>query len=212
MSEWRTITREAGALVRDGERIKGASFQAHAFPLAPTELAEATSVVRARVAELRRSLRDAVHHAYAFRVAPEPADFGWSDDGEPVGSAGRAILQRIDHVGLVNLAVIVSRWQGGQKLAVTDLAKGYGDAARAVLAAATVVPFVPTTCYALAFDYTTMGVVQGVLAAFGAEHESADYGTEVRVVVRVTSARSAAFEAAIRDASAGRVTAVRTAR
>jgi putative IMPACT (imprinted ancient) family translation regulator len=206
MTAWRTIARP---VTGEGDRIKGARFLARAWPLDPGEAGERS---KAAVAEARGGERDAVHHAFAYRVAPEPDDFRWSDDGEPIGSAGRAILQRIDQLGVVNVLVIVSRWQGGQKLAVPDLAKGYGDAARAVLGAAAIVPFVPTTRLAVTFGYALSGAVQGVLAAFAAAHEQADYGTEVCLVVRVASARRAAFEAALRDATAGRATVAPAAR
>lgn len=198
MTEWRTIS---GAGTAEGERVKGARFVARAWPIDPGEAAERAKTA---VAEARSSARDAVHHAFAYRVAPEPSDFRWSDDGEPIGSAGRAILQRIDHLGVVNVLVVVSRWQGGQKLAVPDLAKGYGDAARAVLAAARVVAFVPTTRLVVTFDYAFSGAIQGAFAAFAVTQEHAAYGTDVTIVVRVPSERRPAFEAAVRDATAGR--------
>ncbi len=202
MTEWRTIAAAGASPGRyEGDKVKGARFLARAWPVDPGEAAERA---KAAVAEARVAQRDAVHHAFAYRVAPEPNDFRWSDDGEPIGSAGRAILQRIDHLGLVNVLVVVSRWQGGQKLAVPDLAKGYGDAARGVLAEARVVLFVPPTRLAVTFDYALSGAVQGVFAAFAAAHEDAAYGTDVCIVVRVPSARRVAFEAAVRDASAGR--------
>lgn len=195
------LTTIAELVLAEGERVKGSRFLARAQPTAPEE---GLVTAKAALVEARAAHPDAVHHAYGFRVSPEPEDFGWSDGGEPIGAAGRPILQRLDQLGLVNTVVLVSRLPGGQKLATGDLAKGYGDAARAVLAAVVAVPFVPTSRYRVAFDYTLSGAVQGVLAAYAAQHEGADYGAEVTLTVSLESARRAAFEAALRDASAGR--------
>jgi len=197
--ELRTIATE---VARDGDKIKGARFVARAAPFDPTRAADDA---KAHLAASRADHPDAAHHGYAWRSGPVPADFGWSDGGEPIGTAGKSILQRIDQMGLLNTLVVVSRYPGAHKLSTGDLAKGYGDAARAVLAASTPIAFVPTTRLAITFDYVHSGAVQGVLAAFQAGHEGADYATEVRLVVRVASERAPALEATLRDVTGGRV-------
>lgn len=198
-TELRTL---ATSLSIDGDKIKGARFVARAAPLDPATAAEET---KALLSETRTDHPDAAHHGFAWRSGPVPADFGWSDGGEPIGTAGKSILQRLDQVGVLNAVVIVTRYPGAQKLSTSDLAKGYGDTARALLGVASIVPFVPTTRLSLTFDYVASGAVQGVLAAAQATHESADYGTEVCLVVRVASDRVPLLEAALRDATAGRV-------
>jgi putative IMPACT (imprinted ancient) family translation regulator len=194
----------ASACEATGEAVKGARFVARAVPLdmhrAPAEAALA-------VALARRDHDDAVHHGWAYRVGPEHADFRWSDDGEPIGSAGQSILRRIDALGLLNVVVVVSRWGGSQRLSAGDLAKGYAEAARAVLAEATIGVFVPMTVVAVTFEYAESGPVQGVLAAFRASHDAAEYEASVRLVVRVESSRVAAMLAALRDATSGRAVA-----
>ena len=192
----------AGELALDADSIKGARFCVALWPVDP---ATAAADAKATLATMRARHPDAAHHGYAWRSGPVPADFGWSDGGEPIGTAGKSILQRIDYMGVLNALVIVARYPGPQKLSTSDLAKGYGDAARMALAAATIVPFVPTTRAALTFDYGVSGPVQGVLAAHGAIHEGADYGELVTLRVRVPSERLAALEAGLRDVSSGRV-------
>lgn len=184
-----------------GETIKGAHFFACAVPFDMNEPTAAKTIVTA----VRSEQRDAVHHGWAWRSGPIAADFGWSDDGEPVGAAGAPILRRIDAAGLLNVIVVVSRDGGAQRLSAGDLTRGYGEAARLVLAAARVIPFVPMSAVELRFEYSHFGPVQGVLAAFRAEHVAADYGAGVRMVVRVDAAQMDAMTAALRDATAGAV-------
>ena len=88
-----------------------------------------------------------------------------------------------------------------------ERACAFASAAREALAAATVVAFVPTTRFAIDLDYADSGPIHGVLAAFSAGHESADYGARVTLVVRVPSEREAAFSTAVRDATGGRASA-----
>jgi len=198
-TELRTI---ATAVAIDGDKMKGARFFARATAFDPTHAADHA---KAELATTRAAHPDAAHHGFAWRSGPVPADFGWSDGGEPIGTAGKSILQRIDQVSLLNTLVIVSRYPGTQKLSTSDLAKGYGDTARVLLAACTPVAFIATTRLALTFDYVYTGAVQGVLAAFQAVHEGADYATEVQLVVRVASERLPAITAALHDATAGRI-------
>jgi putative IMPACT (imprinted ancient) family translation regulator len=192
----------ASAVEARGESIAGARFVGRA---APIDMHGGAAAAARQVAAARAAHDDAIHHGWAYRIGPEHADFGWSDDGEPVGAAGASILRRIDALGLLNLVVVVSRWGGGQRLSAGELAKGYTEAARAVLAAASIARFVPTTVVALRFDYADSGPVQGVLAACRADHEHADYGERVRLVVRVESARLPSLLAGVRDATSGRV-------
>ncbi|MBC7977008.1 MAG: YigZ family protein [Myxococcales bacterium] len=172
----------ASVATASGETIKGARFVARA---APIDVHDGARGAASQVAAARAEHDDAVHHGWAYRIGPEPADFGWSDDGEPVGAAGASILRRIDALALLNVVVVVSRWGGGQRLSTGDLSKGYTEAARQVLAAARAIVFVPTTVVALRFDYPDSGPVQGVLAGCRATHEHADYGEHVDMVVRV---------------------------
>lgn len=190
----------AAVVSADGDKQKGTRFFARAIPLPEgCDLDQA----KAFVAEARAASPQADKHPWAYRVAPVRADFRWSDDGEPIGSAGAPILQKIDALGLSNVLVVVSRWHG-PKLTAGDLAHGYASAAREVLAAADIVSFVPTTRFTVAFDYADSGPVHGVLAAFAATHEADDYGARVTLVVRVPVERGAAFPDAVRDATAGR--------
>jgi putative IMPACT (imprinted ancient) family translation regulator len=194
----------ASACEAAGETIKGARFVARAIPL---DMHRAVAEAAQAVALATRDHDAAVHHGWAYRVGPEHADFRWSDDGEPIGCAGQSILRRIDALGVLNVVVVVSRWGGSQRLSTGDLAKGYSEAARRVLATAEITAFVPMTVVAVTFDYADSGAVQGVLAAFRATHEHSAYEASVRLVVRVESSRIDALLAALRDATSARAQA-----
>ncbi len=102
-------------------RVKGSRFLALAFPA--VDEPEARAVLDAR----SRARFDATHHCVAWRFR----DGGWRaiDAGEPSGSAGAPILAAIDGAGLVDVAIVVTRYFGGTKLGVGGLARAYGEAA-----------------------------------------------------------------------------------
>lgn len=83
---------------------------------------------------LKKQYPDARHHCYGFRIGPlNSAHRGFSDDGEPNGTAGMPILNVIDHSEFSNIAIIVVRYFGGTKLGTGGLARAYSQAAKMVL-------------------------------------------------------------------------------
>jgi uncharacterized YigZ family protein len=77
---------------------------------------------------------DARHFCYGFRIgALSSAQRGFSDDGEPSGTAGMPILNVIDHSLFSDIAIIVVRYFGGTKLGTGGLARAYSEAAKCSL-------------------------------------------------------------------------------
>jgi uncharacterized YigZ family protein len=83
---------------------------------------------------LKKQYPDARHFCYGFRIGPlNSAQRGFSDDGEPNGTAGMPILNVIDHSEFSNIAIVVVRYFGGTKLGTGGLARAYSEAASSVL-------------------------------------------------------------------------------
>jgi len=73
----------------------------------------------------------ATHYCYAFSIGTGSKIIVRSnDDGEPINSAGKPILQAIEHSKLYNLICIVVRYFGGIKLGIGGLIRAYGQTAR----------------------------------------------------------------------------------
>lgn len=90
----------------------------------PTRGAEAA---HQSIAELRQEFPDANHHCWAF-VAGTPDDVfqvDKSDDGEPRGTAGKPMLNVLQHSGLGFTTVVVTRYFGGVKLGAGGLVRAY---------------------------------------------------------------------------------------
>ncbi|BCR23644.1 IMPACT family protein [Aquipseudomonas alcaligenes] len=68
----------------------------------------------------------ASHNCWAFKCG---AQYRFSDDGEPGGTAGRPILAAIEGQDCDRVAILVIRWYGGIQLGTGGLARAYGGSA-----------------------------------------------------------------------------------
>lgn len=74
------------------------------------------------------------HFCYAYTLFNRPHNITkQSDDGEPLNSAGKPILNQIEKLNLLNTAVVVVRYFGGTKLGVGGLIRAYKHAAEQTL-------------------------------------------------------------------------------
>ena len=67
------------------------------------------------------------HHCSSF-IAAAPGQeqhWGYSDDGEPRGTAGAPMFQVLKHSGHGNIVAVVTRYFGGIKLGTGGLARAY---------------------------------------------------------------------------------------
>lgn len=77
---------------------------------------------------------DARHHCWAYLIgAPQqPKMVAFSDDGEPSGTAGKPILNVMQHKDVGDLLVVVTRYFGGVKLGASGLIRSYSSATQHV--------------------------------------------------------------------------------
>lgn len=83
----------------------------------------------------RRDFPDARHHCWAYLLGNPSAasSAGQNDDGEPSGTAGKPILNVIQHKGVGDVVVVVIRYFGGIKLGAGGLVRAYSGAAEAAM-------------------------------------------------------------------------------
>lgn len=118
-----------GFLERETE-VRKSRFIARVLPVSGRD------DVRAMVARARVDHPDARHVCWAYQIGRpgSAAEAGMNDDGEPSGTAGKPILNVIQHKGLGDVAVVVIRYFGGIKLGAGGLVRAYAGATERVLA------------------------------------------------------------------------------
>lgn len=59
--------------------------------------------------------------------------WGFSDDGEPSGTAGKPILAQLSGSGIGEITAVVTRYYGGVRLGTGGLVKAYGGGVQQAL-------------------------------------------------------------------------------
>ncbi len=126
---YRTIIGETHAVLRE----KASRFIAYAFPIRDQE------EFKKRVDVIAKEHHTSRHVCYAWVLGDDGDHQRANDAGEPAGTAGRPILNRILSANLTYTAVVVVRYFGGTLLGKAGLIKAYGGAAQMVLDDAQVV-------------------------------------------------------------------------
>ena len=80
------------------------------------------------LSRIRTKHKDATHNCYAYIIGLNSGIMRYSDDGEPGGTAGMPIIEVMKARGVVNCAVVVTRYFGGIKLGGGGLIRAYGKA------------------------------------------------------------------------------------
>lgn len=90
--------------------------------------------VKKYIADIKTKYSDARHFVWAYRLQ-ENGIFKekYTEDKEPVGSAGSAILFLLKKKEVNNCLIVVVRYFGGVKLGVGGLARAYTESAKLAL-------------------------------------------------------------------------------
>ncbi|MCG9752479.1 YigZ family protein [Vibrio brasiliensis] len=174
-----------------------------------TYLAHTPSIEAAKafVEQIKAKHADARHNCWGF-VAGRPQDsmkWGFSDDGEPSGTAGKPILAQLSGSGVGEITAVVTRYSGGIKLGTGGLVKAYGGGVQQALKLLQTIEKKITTELLLELDYGFMPIAQSLLPQFGAQEVSADYSESVKMVVEIEVRQVADFTQTIINKSAAKV-------
>jgi len=185
-----TFFTPATTLERELE-VKKSRFIARTGPAATREAALAF------VEEARADYPDARHHCWAYLVGnpATAATAAMSDDGEPGGTAGKPILNVIQHKGIGDVVVVVTRYFGGTKLGAGGLVRAYAGVTQRVLADLPLTEHHPHRAYHLALDFPQEQPLRHWADQHGATLLSVDYAQGVTARLDVPETHAAAFEA-----------------
>ena len=182
------------------EEIKKSVFITY---LAHTSTIEAA---KAFVDQIKTKHSDARHNCWGF-VAGRPEDsmkWGFSDDGEPSGTAGKPILAQLSGSGVGEISAVVTRYYGGIRLGTGGLVKAYGGGVQQALKQLQTIEKKITTLVTLQLDYGFMPVAQSLFNQFGVQEVKAQYSDGVELTLEVDVRELEAFSQAIINKSGAR--------
>lgn len=134
--------------------------------------AEAMSVL----AQAKVQYPDARHHCWAYILGLATSQ-AFNDDGEPSGTAGKPILNVLQHRGMGNTMAIVVRYFGGVKLGAGGLVRAYSQATQQAIELCPLKRFVPQKTMTLDCPYE----LEPNLRRFLTQHDACiirqDYGS-----------------------------------
>lgn len=157
------------------------------------------------IAAMKAEFPDANHNCWAYLLGqPGSSDqIGMSDDGEPHGSAGKPMLTVLQHSGLGDAAVVVTRYFGGIKLGRGGMVKAYTAAVKTAFEQLPRSERVSWVHYQATFDYSLLTPFELRIADLELEILETDYGERVRCRVRLPEENKGGFLKMFNDLTAG---------
>ena len=124
---------------------KKSRFIGQVFPITTEQEAKAT------IERVRRQHYDARHNCWCYMIRDGAVRY--SDDGEPAKTAGTPALEVLQHSGLTDLIVVITRYFGGVLLGTGGLVRAYTTATSRALEAAEVVTVRSVVALDVTVDY-----------------------------------------------------------
>ena len=139
------------------------------------------------VEQLRNQYPDARHVCYGYIIGDphNTTSAGFDDDGEPSGTAGKPILNVLQHKAIGHCAVIVVRYFGGIKLGTSGLIVAYKAAAAEAIAAATILEKTVDDEVTVLFEYPFMNDVMRIVKEEEPEIVDQLYDMDCRMTLRI---------------------------
>jgi uncharacterized YigZ family protein len=130
---------------------------------------------------------------------------GYSDDGEPHGTAGKPMFTVLQHSGVGDISAVVTRYFGGILLGKGGLVRAYSGGVKLALETLPLTMHVPTVDLLVVIDYASVTPVQRILPEFEAEVQSEEYGADVIYRLRLPEEHAPALEQRLVDLTKGNV-------
>ncbi len=153
---------------------------------------------------IRAQHRTARHNVYAY-VLREGSRMRYSDDGEPAKTAGLPVLESIQHAGLTDCIVVVTRYFGGILLGTGGLVRAYTESAASALKAAKVVTVRSCVTVTVQVDYSLYERAMLLLQGAGAKINEPIFEDKVTLTAVLPEGDEVGLPTAFQELSRGAV-------
>ena len=173
--------------------------------IARTAHAPDAEAARRFVEAIKALQPDATHHCSAFVAGPpgSTARIGYSDDGEPHGSAGRPMLSVLLHSPVGEIVCVVTRYFGGVKLGVGGLVRAYQGAVQENLLTLPVVERVERMRLHALVGYAHVDRLRRLLPLFEARCTGESFAVDAAFDIELPNDRAEEFISALIEATDG---------
>ena len=162
---------------------------------------------RAFWTKIKQEHPNARHHCWAA-VAGKPTDslqLGFSDDGEPAGTAGKPMLSALQGSQLGEISAVVVRYYGGILLGTGGLVRAYSNGVQQALKLIESEIKVERIPFKLDCDYGQLRLVQQLCEKYQVEILSQDFQANIHLILGISEKTVDVFSSELTEKSAGRL-------
>ncbi len=171
------------------------------------ESADSPEAALAFVARLKQEFPDASHNCWAYLIGPPGSSdrIGLSDDGEPHGAAGKPMLTVLQHSGLGDTVVVVSRYFGGIKLGKGGMVKAYTLAVQTALEQLEVAERIDWRELRIEFDYALLSSIERLLPEYEAEIIDRQFTAQISLQLKFPAEQETKLREQLINLCAGKI-------
>jgi uncharacterized YigZ family protein len=162
---------------------------------------------KAQVKYLQQAHPQASHHCYAFltKAASNSLGYGYSDDGEPSGTAGKPMLAVLQGGGIGQVCAVVVRYFGGTKLGTGGLQRAYADSVRQAMPFLQAKTKIAMAAKTLACQYSQVDDVLHIINQVAGQVVEQEYMQQVQFSLLIPEAKLALVAQRLQTLSAGKL-------
>lgn len=159
--------------------VKKSQFITWLLPL------ESKQQAKAYLQQAKEEYPDARHHCWAYVMGDSPNSMtaAMSDDGEPSGTAGKPMLNVLQHKPVNNVMAIVIRYFGGTKLGAGGLVRAYSQAVEQTYGLATLEEVIAKEVLCISVDFASEQWLRHIADKHHGEIIDTQYSTRVDMTV-----------------------------
>lgn len=148
------------------------------------------------------------HYCYAYVLGKPTCNMtlGFSDDGEPSGSAGRPMLAVLQGSGIGEIAAIVVRYFGGTKLGVGGLVRAYSSGIKQGLPQLVTITKVLRDAAEVQIDYGQLKQIEYLITKYDGVIIEYIYQADVIVKFELSQSHIKAFNQELANITQGQLT------
>jgi len=143
------------------------------------------------LAQAKQDYPDARHHCWAYLIGDpkQPTTAAFSDDGEPAGTAGKPILNVLNHKNIGDIVVVVIRYFGGIKLGAGGLVRAYSAATQQLIVNVSLATHIPKRELSLSCAYADEPQLRRYCGQMMAEIIDVEFNADVAIKVLFPEAK-----------------------
>lgn len=158
------------------------------------------------IKQLRQEHSQATHVCWAYIAGtPDTTVTSMSDDGEPSGTAGRPMLNALQHSGLGEIVAAVVRYFGGTKLGTGGLQRAYSGCVKEAITTLPTHEKKPQIILDFQIDYSHEALVRYLVTKYQAQLTKCEYEQLITTQIIVNVDQSELLKHDLINATAGQI-------